>query len=362
MADPTCRQRFEAALHRGAADRVPVFLRDLTLGLDVAGYSTPEVCAGTFDGVKSSRAVIAAQRELGHDAVVGSIQFCGLEVEPLGGRVHYPERGIPTVVEPPFRTPEDVERADLPDPESTFPLKGVLRAYELTSESVGKEVAVVGNIEGGMTRAGILRGLESFLMDLVLDPPLAKKIVEFSTAMGCELIAAMAAHGASSSIFVAAASDNPALIGHEAFRSGSLPSLRRFVDKARENELPTIFHPHGPFTDPAFAPLVDASLEQGIVGFQFAEQNDFRRAKGEWGARTCILGGVDVSTTLLLGPEERVRSETCEYLRTCAPGGGYVLMCSCSVHRGIPLANLRTMIETNRREGCYRTGPIGRGI
>jgi len=37
----------------GVPDRVPVFQRDLTLGLDVAGYSTPEVCAGAFDAVRS---------------------------------------------------------------------------------------------------------------------------------------------------------------------------------------------------------------------------------------------------------------------------------------------------------------------
>jgi uroporphyrinogen decarboxylase len=148
-----------------------------------------------------------------------------------------------------------------------------------------------------------------------------------------------------SAIFVAAASDNPDLIGPDVFRSTSLPGLRTLVVEAGRSGLPTVFHPHGVFTDPAYHCLVEESIEQGIRGFQFAEMNDFAIAKRKWGGRICILGGVDVSTTLLLGPEERVRRETREYLTTCAPGGGYVMMCSCSVHRGIPSNNLKAMVE-----------------
>ena len=98
----TPRERMTVALERGVPDRVPVFLRDLTLGLDVAGLGTPEVCAGAFDAELSARSVVAAQRELGHDAVVGSIQYCGMEVEMLGGEVMFPPYGIPSVIRAPF--------------------------------------------------------------------------------------------------------------------------------------------------------------------------------------------------------------------------------------------------------------------
>ncbi len=346
-------ERMLTALEGGTPDRVPIFLRDLTLGLDVVGYGTPEVCAGRFDAEKSSQAVVAAQRALGHDAVVGSIQFCGMEVEALGGRLQFPKRGIPSVVEPPFRTAEDIDRAELPDLDRTSPLANVLRSYQMTADRIGRDVAIVGNLEGPITKAGILRGLDVLLMDLLLDPALAEKTIRFSTGLGSDLIRALAAHGVNSSIFVAAASDNPNLIGPEVFRSISVPGLRRLVVEAEKCGLPTIFHPHGVFTDQDLSSLVDASIEQGIRGFQFAELNDFVRAKQEWGDQVCILGGADVFTTLLFGPAERICRETEKYLATCAPGGGYVMMCSCSVHRGIPLDNLKIMIDACHRDGRY---------
>lgn len=344
----TPRQRMEVALQGGTPDRVPVFLRDLTLGLDVLDVPTPPVCAGRFDAELSSRAVVATQRMLEHDAVVGSIQFCGLETEMLGGEMRFPGRGIPSIQRPPFLTPEDVDRAELPDPLRDEPLSNVVRAYELTSERIGKEVAVLGNIEGAVTKAGTLRGLEALLMDLLTDRGLAERTIDFASRLGEDLAGALASHGVNCSLFVAAASDNPDLIGPEAFRTLSLPSLRRLVKVGEDAGLPTVFHPHGVFTDPRSSSLVNESIDQGIAGFQFAERNDLAMAKREWGDRTCILGGVDAFTTLLLGPEERIAKETVGFLEDCGPRG-YIMMCSCSLHRGIPLGNVKAMIDA-----CHR--------
>jgi uroporphyrinogen decarboxylase len=337
-------------------DRVPAFLRDLTLGLDVIDVPTPRVCAGDFDAELSSQAVVAAQRCLGHDAVVGSIQFCGLETEMLGGKLRFSERGIPTILRPPFADPEDVDRAQLPDPLTDEPLANVVRAYQLTSQRIGKEVAVLGNIEGAVTKAGMLRGLEALLMDLLTDRGLAERTIEFAARLGEDLADALSSHGVNCSLFVAAASDNPDLIGPEDFRTYSIPGLRRIVEVGESSDLPTVFHPHGIFTDPQFSYLVRESLDQGIAGFQFAERNDLALAKQEWGSETCILGGVDAFTTLLLGPGERIMRETEECLENCGPSG-YVMMCSCSLHRGMPLGNVRTMVDAchrwNGREGAH---------
>jgi len=120
----TSRQRVEAALRREQADRVPVFLRDLTLGLDVCDFTTPEVCTGGPDGgyhaEKSARCIIETQRLLGHDCVVGSIHDLGLDADVLGGRVEFPERGVPYVVEPPFSRPDAVAHAGARSPRQGF--------------------------------------------------------------------------------------------------------------------------------------------------------------------------------------------------------------------------------------------------
>lgn len=360
----TPRERMTAALAGGVPDRVPVFLRDLTLGLDIADLDTPEVCAGAFDAELSARSVIAAQREIGHDAVVGSIQYCGMEVEMLGGEVMFPQRGIPSVTRAPLDSPEKVDDAEAPDARRDAPLSNIVRSYRLVSERIGREVAVLGNVEGPLTKAGILRGLDILAMDMVSDPDVFRRTVRFSNDLTVDLCSAMCEAGADA-MFVAAATDNPDILGGEAIVKHTIPGLKRIVDAVRSEDSPTAFHPHGTFSHGEFSGLVDAVLETGIAGFQFAEGNDLAEAKRRWGRKTCIMGGVNAFTTLLLGPLEAIRDETARCLDACMDGGGYVMMCSCSLHRGMPLGHVKEMVGTCASLGRYKTagggGPPGGG-
>src|SRR4030042_6653978 len=152
----TSRERMDAALRGEKPDRVPIFLRDLTLGLDVCDYTTPEVCAGPdgYDAEKSARCVVETQRLLGHDCVVGGIHDLGLDVERFGGRVEFPERGIPFVARPAFASADGIP--DLSDlaaaPSGRLP--GLARSYQLVREQLGSHRALAAHVEGPVPKAG----------------------------------------------------------------------------------------------------------------------------------------------------------------------------------------------------------------
>lgn len=345
-------ERVELAINSQIPDTVPVFPRDLTLGLDVLNYTTPEVCAGSYDPVKSARSVIALQRILGHDAVVGAIHYMGMEVPPLGGKLTFPERGIPVVEKHPFAGIDDLERIEVPDPDSDPLLSNILRSYEMVVGKIGNRIAVIPNVEGPLTKAGLLRGIENLCMDMIGFPEIAERIVRISEELICDFIRATAERGVSPFVFLASATDNPDLFGEEVFRKYTLPVLRRIVKMAGSWGLKTVFHPHGTFTD-HFEPLVEESIDTGIAGFQFPEGNDLRIAKMKWGRSTCVMGGIDVRTTLLLSPECMIRQEVERIMEACKPGGNYIFMCSGSLHRGLPIDRLKVMMSACREFGAY---------
>jgi len=348
----TSRDRMDAALRGEKPDQVPIFLRDLTLGLDVCDYTTPEVCAGPngYDADKSARCVVETQRLLGHDCVVGGIHDLGLDVERFGGRVEFPQHGIPFVGRPAFASADDIpDQSDLAAaPPGRLP--GLARSYRLVREQIGSQVAIAANVEGPVTKAGLLRGLDALLSDMMRDPPAARAAVDLAIELCCEHVRVLLDAGADF-VFVAAASDGPAVIRPEQFLEYTIPGLARIVGAAREHEAPVVFHPHGPFTDSRFHHLVDAAVETGIAGFQFGEDNDLAVGKRRWGTGICILGGVDIPSVLLPGPPERIREVTRNVLAQARVGGGFVLMPSCSVHRGFPLAHLQAMIDAARARG-----------
>lgn len=347
----TSKERFLAALRRETPERVPVFLRDLTLGLDVLDLSTPEVCAGGPGGIyhagKSAAAVVACQRRFGHDCVVGSIQDLGLDAEALGGRTEFPERGIPRVVAPPFADKSRLVSANIPRMDRDGRLPGILASYALVKQQIGGTVAIAANIEGPITKAGILRGLQPLLFDFTDDPAFARDLVAFATDVSIAHARHLVQAGADI-VFLAAASDGPAVVSPDLYLEYTIPHLHRLVTAGHDAGVPVVFHPHGRFTDERHWPLVEAAIAAGIDGFQISEGCDLRLAKAKWGDRIAILGGIDLPTVLVPGPVERIRTETETCLREGAPGGGYVFMPSCSLHRGTPFAHLDAMLETVR--------------
>lgn len=338
------RERFLTALRRDAPDAPPLFLRDLTLALDETGYSTPEVCSGPYDARRSADSVIALHRRLGQDAVVGCVHYVGMEVEALGGEVRYPEWGIPSVTRHPFQDPT----AELPelDIERLPNFQGIAESYRLVSESIGGETAIVCNLEGPITKAALLRGMENLALDMYQDPSLASSYVDHATRLGLDYLELIGRNAELDCSFVAAASDNPDIFGKEAFLRYSIPNLARIARSSRS--LPTVFHPHGDLSFDGNRPLMEAMIETGVEGFQFAEGNDHIALKERFADRIALLGGIDAFTTLLLGPARRIENETRGFLEDFHPWNGYVFMCSCSLHRGMPMENVEHMVRCVR--------------
>jgi len=346
----TGRERFMTALSGGKPDRVPLFLRDLTLGLDLCEYTTPEVSA-VYDSEKAARAVIASQQRFCQDAVVGCIHDLALDVEPLGGKASFPEDGVPRVAEHPLADDAAVASAHPFDPHTQGRWPQVIDTYRRVRESVGEHAAVAANIEGPVTRAGVLRGLEQFAMDMALNEELAERIVELSVEIAVRHVRCLSE--VADFIFIAAASDGPAVISPDHYLKYTIPGLLRIVEASEAVGLPVVFHPHGAFTQPRFHELVNAAIACGIRGFQFCEDCDLGFAKSRWGREICILGGPDVPTVLNPGPPERVREETKACLDAAMGDGGFVIMASCSLHRGAPLGHLDAMAQAAGDYGVY---------
>jgi uroporphyrinogen decarboxylase len=83
---------------------------------------------------------------------------------------------------------------------------------------------------------------------------------------------------------------------------------------------------------------------------------DLARLKRDYGDRLTLIGNVDCSTVLVDGPVEAVRAETKRILRTGAPGGGFLLSTSNSVHPGVKPEYYLAMLDSARQLGAYPVG------
>jgi uroporphyrinogen decarboxylase len=80
---------------------------------------------------------------------------------------------------------------------------------------------------------------------------------------------------------------------------------------------------------------------------------DLSAVKAQYGHRIAIKGNVDCIETLVHGTQEEVIEETKETIRAGAPGGGFILSSSNSIHSGVKPENYLTMLKTLEQHGHY---------
>ena len=114
--------------------------------------------------------------------------------------------------------------------------------------------------------------------------------------------------------------------------------------------------PYIKHTDGNVNSLLDDLVAAGVDAFQAIEPRagmDIAQLKRDYGEKLVLIGNVDCSTVLVNGPEEAVRAQTEAVIRAAAPGGGFILSSSNSIHTGVKPEFYLAMLDTARQVGVY---------
>ncbi len=142
------------------------------------------------------------------------------------------------------------------------------------------------------------------------------------------------------------------LISPRHYRRLVLPRLQKLTAECHRLGIPFIKHTDGNITRVEQELLV----ESGIDAYQAIEPAagmDIGDLKRRFGGQLTLMGNVDCAQLLSFGTPEQVAKETERVIRLAAPGGGFVLTSSNSIHGGVRLENYLAMLETARRVGNY---------
>ena len=249
--------------------------------------------------------------------------------------------------------------------------KGQLRSYRPPDPSedpklaelerivgqVKNNKAIVFPISDSFSKPRVLLGLEKLLISYIDDPELVKTLAEMSIDYHEKLMEMAVEIGAD--IFISSddyAGNLGPLIGPAHFEQFILPGLTRLVEKAHNLGAKYVKH-----TDGNIDSLLTLIISSGIDGLHPIEEcagMDILRVKKEYGKSICIIGSVDCRNTLCTGSEEEVLAEVKHQISTLAPGGGYMISSSNSIHSGVKANNFMTMVRAIKKYGKYPTNHI----
>lgn len=202
-----------------------------------------------------------------------------------------------------------------------------------------------------MTTA-LLSGLERFLMMIYDEPDLVRRMVN----MVAEVHTVLARRAVRAGADVVVLGDDYAwrtgpMMSPAKFREFFLPGIKRVVQAVHEEGALCLKH-----CDGNIWALMDSFVEAGFDGIHPLEPvagMDLGEVKRRYGHKLCLLGNVDCGYMLSEAPVDEVVADVKRCLRDGAPGGGYVLMSSNSLHSSVKPDNYRAMVETAHECGRY---------
>lgn len=103
-------------------------------------------------------------------------------------------------------------------------------------------------------------------------------------------------------------------------------------------------------------PILDMIVETGVDAINPLEPvagMDIAEVKRRYGDRVCLIGNIDCGELLSRGTPQQVRQVVQETIRQAAPGGGYIMSSSNTIHSSVKPENYQAMIEATHLYGAY---------
>jgi len=251
---------------------------------------------------------------------------------------------------------------------SQFGIPDVRAAYQTlldAGEECMKWAAVVGEVSlaaleagyptvwGGMSGApfdmvgDMLRGTQGIMMDMFQRPDNLHKAMDRLVPISINETVSSANASGCPLIFMPLHKGTGGFMSNQQFETFYWPTFKEvMMGLINEGLVPL------PYAEGNYGPRLEIIRDMPRASvIWFFEQMDMARAKEVLGDNACIAGNVPASV-LCTGTPEEVK-EHCRWLiKTCAPGGGYILSGAVHMDKGNP-DNLRVMMEAAKEYGVY---------
>ncbi len=340
MAEMTSLERVLTVLKRDEPDRVPHF--EWLVDRKVREALCPD-CSSANE----------FSSQMGHDAIIMDIDF---QKQSIGQGRWLSEWGYVTQdtdeahgieVEFPIKSLEDFNQYQVPDVH-------LPRRYHSIEKAIQEfpDKAIIVHLNDVFSLPRYWMGMENLLMAIVESPDLVRKLVELSVRVNLEMAREVVARGVSI-VYTGDdfAGNHGPLMSPKHFRDMFFPGLCQVVGGFKELGLFVIKH-----TDGNIWPIIDMIIDSGIDCLDPIDPiagMDLVEVKSRFGDKVAIKGNVDCANLLTFGTPEEVIDATKTALREGAPGGGYILSSSNSIHSSVKPENYQAMINTLNEFGHY---------
>ena len=355
------RERVRLVLDHQEPDRIPVdfwasegFLRKLQAETGMSKEAFVDAHDVDFRYIDGP-AYLGPPLQDGRD--VWGVPRTVAEVEMAGGIERYKE-----VTDPPLATASTVEEVEAypgwPSPD-WFDY-GVIEAQCDAVIAAGRVAVFMGdrlNRVAQLKPAMYLRGVEQILVDLAMNPELARAILRRIRAFYAAYLERIldAANGKIDVVLTGDdfGSQNGPLVSPAMWDAFLREGFETYIRMVHDGGSKVMHHTCG-----SVVLLIPKMIACGLDVLQSLQPEaagmDAAALKAEFGDRLCFQGGVCIQKTMPFGTRDEIRAAVKRLADVMGPGGGYIFGTSHNVQADVPVENVRTLMDAYREFGVYR--------
>jgi uroporphyrinogen decarboxylase len=264
------------------------------------------------------------------------------------GRVLYVDReGDAIPVEGPVSGPSDLRQL-----KPIHPRDNDFLMLMLSLDKLGGDVAHVFHMTGPFRESwAMMGGMQKLLYYYAEDPAFVKGLARICTDYILETIDRAIGLGADAIALVSDLAHNYSTMMSPAhYEEYLLPYHKEITDFVHKRGLKVFKHSDGKLWR-----IMDRMAEAGFDGMHPIQPQcmDMAEAKAKYGKRFCLLGNIDCEQLLPFGSEEEVEEAVKEAIAAAAPGGGYIISSSNTIHPGCKAENYVALVRAARKYGKY---------
>jgi len=222
-----------------------------------------------------------------------------------------------------------------PDPMRTPRMFDRIEAIRLYAAQNAATHTILGWVEGPAAEAADIRGVESFFMDLLLEPERTGGLMDICLETAIAFAAAQIAAGADTiGIGDAVASQ----VSAAAYEEHIQPREKKLIDAIHRQNAKVRLHICGNITH-----LLPGIANLGVDILDVDHMVDMRTARAAVGRAVTLSGNIDPVAGVLRGTPETIRRHMRETYAQV--GNPYAVNAGCEIPSGTPPENLRALCE-----------------
>jgi len=344
MKEMTHKERVEATVNGDIPDRAPVCDFGNMAPLTEAGV---ELQACRFDPELTARIMEDWVNKTRTDMYVGVLELKGMFMDLPGIEVSLPPNSPGAISNTFYNSIEDIDTKEFPDAfnrkECPYLYKTLVDPMKRTRELVKTGALSPCWTDGALTTAGYLRGVEKLLMDMLMDPDTAKKVIAKGNVWSDDVARATYAEDVGYLLDtdpVASAS----LIDSDMFKEFVFePTRQNILGWKKDLKIPIALHICGDTT-----PMLEQFTQLGHEIQSIDSQVNIANARKIVGDRLTLLGNINPVELLWRGTKEEVKAATKKCFEDGGRDGRFIFGPGCAMPRDAPIENLKAMVEVSK--------------